>query len=180
VTLTAVAPAAPPPGTEAGAVSAAPAGSDQPATAVAPESGWRSWLPWLLVGALTVALALALRHRRPPHRVPGAPARAEPDPEFRTRLEEVLREQRPRPMAAAVESLFQAELARRHALPAATPAAQWAERLGHNGLGRDAIEDIRSLADELHYLRYAPQISALDALRTDLATRARRVADRLG
>ena len=83
-------------------------------------------------------------------------------------------------MAAAVENLFQSELARRHALPDSTPAAQWAERLSHNGLSREVLDEIRALADELHYLRYAPQLAAIDSVRSDLATRARRVAAQLG
>ena len=68
---------------------------------------------------------------------------------------------------------------RRRLLPPGTPSTTWAERLASAGAEREAAAELARLADDLHYLRYAPQLSATAALQREAVERSRRLLRRL-
>ena len=49
-----------------------------------------------------------------------------------------------------------------------------------HGASRDAAEELVALADDLHYLRYAPKLSSTEEMQRELVERSRRLARRLG
>lgn len=165
--------------------------------------GWPGLLPWLaalaslVVVALIVALILARRRRRPRPYAPavveasagaaaassaaGAPAPdSRPQPgEVEQKLREAARENRPRQAAALVEEGWRGYLARRCGLPATTPAARWGAVLAAQGMASDVADEVTRLAEELHYLRYAPQLSTTGAVRDEMLARSRQLLRRL-
>jgi len=160
-----------------------------------PARGWPGLLPWLTLPivlgvlgvALVAALILARRRRRP---LPSAPettavpegAAAAPDVapgEVERKLRAAAREDRPRQAAALVEEGWRGYLARRCGLPATTPAARWGAVLAAQGMAADVAEEVTRLAEELHYLRYAPQLSTTGAVRDEMLARSRQLLRRL-
>jgi BatD DUF11 like domain len=164
--------------------------------------GWPGMLSWLaaltsvIVLALIVALILARRRRRLPPYAPavaaapagaaeaaaaGAPGReSRPQPgEVEQKLREAAREERPRQAAALVEEGWRGYLARRCGLPATTPAARWGAVLAAQGMTSDIADEVTRLAEELHYLRYAPQLSTTGAVRDEMLARSRQLLRRL-
>jgi hypothetical protein len=91
------------------------------------------------------------------------------------RLREAGRESRPRQAAAAIEDAWREFLHGRWQIPPGAPSPQWPDLLAERGANPQAARDLARLADDLHYLRYAPQLSSADALRADLIERSRRL-----
>jgi hypothetical protein len=150
-----------------------------PGNAAAP-GRWTALLPWLFVLPWGLALAVTLARRRPA--VPGAaePARDRgAERRLRERLAEVQKEERPRQMAALLEDGWRELLAQRWAVPQETPSHRWAETLILKQAPDDAVEELARLVDDLHYLRYAPQLSATEALRGEALAKSRRLLSRL-
>lgn len=148
--------------------------ADRPALA----QRWRPLLPWAL--ALTGALALTYvlaRRRRGGH----GPAGERP---ARHRMENALREAegetRPRQVAARIEEALRELLAERWDIPPGTPSPRWGDLLADRGADPEAARELVRLADDLHYLRYAPQLSACESLCGEVLGRCRRLARRLG
>ncbi|HEV3077923.1 MAG TPA: BatD family protein [Thermoanaerobaculia bacterium] len=156
--------------------------------------GWPGLLPWLaalaavVVVVLVVALILARRRRRPRPDEPavaatapaGAAAGAGTQPgEVEQKLREAAREERPRQAAALVEEGWRGYLARHCGLPATTPAARWGAVLAAQGMASDVADEVTRLAEELHYLRYAPQLSTTGAVRDEMLARSRQLLRRL-
>jgi hypothetical protein len=142
---------------------------------------WTALLPWLFALPWGLALAVALARRRP-----AAPGLAAPLPQnrgaerrLRERLAEVEREERPRQMAALLEDGWRELLAERWAVPQETPSSRWAETLALKRAPDDAVEELARLVDDLHYLRYAPQLSATETLRGEALLKSRRLLSRL-
>lgn len=133
-------------------------------------------LPWL--AALPLALTLALRLAR----FRGGPeSRA-----LRRRLREIggsepeVGPAANRHTADQIEEAWRLYLSERWQVPPETPASRWADHLAeHPQDGSSAVESMRELADEIHYLRYAPQLSAAPSLRRELLELSRRLARRL-
>jgi hypothetical protein len=160
-------------------------------------------LPWLFALPCAAALAIVLARRR--NGVAGgdggpAPARklsrrvgSTPRSAFRRapsatgsearqlaqRLREAEAEARPRQAAARIEEAWRVFLAARWELPPGTPSTTWAERLAAGGADGEAAAELVRLADDLHYLRYAPQLSATEALQREAVERSRRLLRRL-
>jgi hypothetical protein len=142
-----------------------------------------------------LALILARRRRRPSPYAPslaavpagaaaaaaGAPGReSRPQPgEVEQKLREAAREERPRQAAALVEEGWRGYLARRCGLPATTPAARWGAALAAQGMASEIADEVTRLAEELHYLRYAPQLSTTGAVRDEMLARSRQLLRRL-
>lgn len=94
-------------------------------------------------------------------------------------LDEAAGEERPRQFAAAVEEAWRRFLEARWEVPPGTPSTAWSGLLVEHGASRDAAEELVSLADDLHYLRYAPKLSSTDEIRRELLDRSKRLARRL-
>jgi hypothetical protein len=99
--------------------------------------------------------------------------------EVEQKLREAAREDRPRQAAALVEEGWRGYLARRCGLPATTPAARWGAVLAAQGMASDLADEVARLAEELHYLRYAPQLSTTGAVRDEMLARSRQLLRRL-
>ena len=138
---------------------------------------WPRLLPWLLTLPWAVVLVVALaRRRRQPAQRAGAPGACEL---AERRLAEAAAETRSRQAAARLEEAWRDFLADRWGLPPGTPAARWSEALRARGADPEAAAELTPLADDLHYLRYAPQLSATATLTADAVSRSRRLLRRL-
>jgi hypothetical protein len=175
VRLTALpAPAEPNPRPVAAAVKA-------PASRLA--DGWPKQLssPWAWLLAVPGVLALVLLLARRRNGV--APAGKVTDREARHRLEHGLKEagqeSRPRQAAARVEEAWREFLAERWEIPPGTPSTRWSDLLEARGADPAAAGELVQLADDLHYLRYAPQLSTCEPLRGEVVTRCRKLLRRL-
>lgn len=89
------------------------------------------------------------------------------------------RETRPRQAAALIEQSWRDYLEARWQIPQGTPSTRWAELLQARGVDGQAAGELVSLADELHYLRYAPQLASAEALQRDVLERSERLRRRL-
>lgn len=158
----------------------APAVAPTPAPAATPEAPPLAWrrlgLP-LLAGAaaaLVVALAtLLVRRARRGDRRARRRLLAQLDP---------LREASPGParqVATAAEDAWREFLGRRFAVPAEAPTNQWPRLLAAHGLEPNVTSELLRLLDDLHYLRYAPQLASTDSLQREVWHRSRRLARRL-
>jgi hypothetical protein len=144
---------------------------------------WREALPWALAVPSALALfAVLVRRRQSSPSQPGQPARIT-DREARHRLEHALREareeSRPRQLAAKIEEAWRAFLETRWEIPPGTPTTRWADLLSEHGADPEAARELVGLADDLHYLRYAPQLSSCDTLCREVMERCRRLSRRL-
>jgi hypothetical protein len=142
---------------------------------------WRESLPWILAVPSALALVAVLVRRR--QASPAKPARIT-DREARHRLEQGLREAgaetRPRHLAARIEESWRGFLEARWEIPPGTPTTRWADLLAEHGADPEAARELVGLADDLHYLRYAPQLSSCDTLCREVLERCRRLTRRLG
>jgi hypothetical protein len=144
---------------------------------------WPRLLPWLFAVPCGIAFALTLARRRrlaipaalqaPGDGAPGAYAAA------LHRLQEAAAETRPRQAAGSIEDAWREFLSRRWGVPPGTPSPRWGEALRSLGADPVAAAELARLADDLHYLRYAPQLSAAEALGSETLDRSRRLLRRL-
>jgi hypothetical protein len=67
-------------------------------------------------------------------------------------------------------------LAERWHVPQGAPSTQWGRLLAERGADAPGAEELVRLADDLHYLRYAPKLSSISELREDLLRRSRKLA----
>ncbi len=137
---------------------------------------WRGLLPWLAVPLGLALVVTWVRRQRP------GTTRAENRPAAR-RLAERLRaaeaEERPRQAAAQIEAAWRDFLAESWKIPAASPAPRWREILAARGADPEAARELGELADDLQYLRQAPQLSTVGALKSEALARSRRLLRRL-
>ena len=143
------------------------------------EGGWRDRLPWLLAVPGVLALVVLLARRRN-----GAPEKGKlTDREAHRRLEHSLREageeSRPRQAAARIEEAWRELLAERWEIPPGTPSTRWAGLLEAKGADPEAARELVRLADDLHYLRYAPQLSTCDSMVSEVLDRCRKLLRKL-
>jgi hypothetical protein len=148
-----------------------------------PARSWRETLPWALALPSALALVAVLVRRRQaspskPARTAGRGGRG-----GRHDLEQALREAqeetRPRHLAAKIEEAWRAFLEARWQIPPGTPTTRWADLLAEHGADPEAARELAALADDLHYLRYAPQLSSCDTLCREVMDRCRRLTRRL-
>jgi hypothetical protein len=140
--------------------------------------GWRDRLPWLLVVPGVLALAVLLARRRN-----GTTHGKVTDREARHRLEHGLQEagqeSRPRQAAARAEEAWRDFLAERWEIQPSTPSTRWADLLIAQNADPGAARELVRLADDLHYLRYAPQLSTCDSMVGEVLDRSRKLLRRL-
>ena len=157
-----------------------PQAASTPPSAATPEprpAAWRRFvLPLLAGGAAALAallVALLVRRRRGGDRKARRRLLAQLDP---------LRAASPGParqVATAAEDAWREFLGRRFAVPAEAPANQWPRLLAGHGLEPQVTSELLRLLDDLHYLRYAPQLASTDSLQREVWNRSRRLARRL-
>ncbi len=143
-----------------------------------PAPTWREALPWVFAVPSALALVVLLVRRRHP----------DSDREARSRLERALKrtlketsgDTRPRHAAARMEDAWRDFLETRWEIPPGTPSTRWSSLLVERGADPGAAQELAGLADDLHYLRYAPQLSSCDSLCGDVLGRCRRLVRRLG
>lgn len=139
----------------------------------APEPATETFGPWRHAALLTpLALAAILLFWR--HRTSGSGTGA-----ARRRLLETLRdaarEERPRRAAAVAEDAWRAYLEERWQIAPGAASTRWAEELVARGVAPEVADELVHLADDLHYLRYAPKLSSTENLRDELVERSRRL-----
>jgi hypothetical protein len=138
---------------------------------------------WLLAvpGVLALVVLLARRRNGASGDVPGVGKLT--DREARHRLEHGLKEAeqegRPRRAAARIEEAWRDFLAERWEIPPGTPSTRWANFLTARNADPDAARELVGLADDLHYLRYAPQLSTCDSMIGEVLDRCRRLLRKL-
>ena len=108
-----------------------------------------------------------------------APAPASESPlswrEVFARLEKMRLEKKPRQAASVFEEGWRQFLEQRFALPAGTAPADWPRFLGGQQVPSQLTDQLAVLVQDLHYLRYAPELSSTDELRADLLDRSQRL-----
>ena len=154
----------------------APPARATPPPATSPAARWSRYrLPVLVGGAAALALLLA---------VPLVRRLRRRDAAARRRLLAQLGPLRQAPgparqAATAAEEAWREFLGRRFAVPAEAPPNQWPRLLAARGLEPQVTSELLRLIDDLHYLRYAPQLASTDSLQRELWDRSRRLARRL-
>jgi hypothetical protein len=123
-----------------------------------------------LLGAVVVAAPLLWRLAR------RDPARARSGRELATAIGRAAEAATPRLAAAALEEAWRRPLADRWRIPPSTPVSSWTERLLAERADASAARALAELLHELHYLRYAPELSAADRLLADALASSRRLA----
>ncbi len=138
----------------------------------AASANWQTWLfatPWAL------ALGLILARRRG---LGGEKGQAKVV--LRSRLDQAAAEDRPRETAAAIEEAWRGYLSSRWQIPAGAASPTWGKLLAEKGAPAAAADELMQLADDLHYLRYAPKLSSTDGMRRELLERSHRLIRTLG
>jgi len=124
---------------------------------------WLFAAPWLLSGvwlALARGVAAGPRSERRTLAVALRSAEGEDDP---------------RRAATAIEEAWRAYLGTRFDLPAGMASSQWRRALAARGVADADAGALVELADDLHYLRYAPKLSSTEDLRRELITRSHKL-----
>ena len=137
-------------------------------------TSWHRVLPWLWALPWGAGLLLLVWRRGP----------ARGHRQDRKRLLEKLRqaagESRPRQAAAAIEEAWRLYLEQRYGIHPGTASTQWGRQLADQGVTSVCADALVELADDLHYLRYAPKLSSTDELRSELIDRSAKILKGLG
>ncbi len=136
--------------------------------------GWHAAWPWLFALPWGLAAAVVLIRRRS-----GSGHRAERK-RLLERLGGALGERQPRRAAAEIEEAWREFLHDRWDLPQGSPSTRWGALLADRGARKSAADELVKLADDLHYLRYAPKLSSTEGLQRELVERSRRLARAVG
>ncbi len=131
--------------------------------------------PWLF-GIPWVFVALLLGSRR----FAGGSRFSQGRKRLLERLKAASGEDRPRQAAAQMEDAWREFLEFRWEIPPGTPSTQWGGLLEANGVQQTNAEGLVKLADDIHYLRYAPKLSTTTELRNELVERSRKLIRSLG
>jgi hypothetical protein len=127
-------------------------------------------IPWLatasgllLVGLMVpVARRFAERHAATRH--------------LRQHLGRAATLRKPRAAAQAIEEAWRQFLFERWAIPRTLTPGEWPQMLTENGVSAGTISEFAALVDDLHYLRYAPELSAYESLQGELIDRSVKLA----
>jgi hypothetical protein len=167
-------------------LTALPAPSAQKSEPAAPAAeaspfleGWRDRLPWLLAVPGVLALVVLLARRRNGAQGNGKMTDREARRRLEHGIEEARQESRPRQAAARIEEAWRDFLAEHWEIPPSTPSTRWADLLIARNADPEAARELVRLADDLHYLRYAPQLSTCDSMVGEVLDRCRKLLRRL-
>ena len=132
---------------------------------------------WLgLPGGIALLLLLA-RRRRGTAQPGGLPAEA--CETLERCLGEARGETRPRQAAARLEEAWRELLALQWEIPSGTPPLRWGEAVAARGGDPAVADELQRLAEELTYLRHAPQLSETASLIGEALDRSHRLLRRL-
>jgi len=163
-TLVASAPAAAPEAAPRASAEAPAAAAGAALAAARPPAEWLRILPWLLVVLLVAVLGVLLRR--------GLGGRGGAAALLQHHLRQAAGRGKPREAAALIEEGWRTFLEARWNIPPGTPSTQWGRLLAATGAPADTAAELVRLADDLHYLRYAPQLSDTAALQRELILRS--------
>lgn len=144
---------------------------------------WERLLPWAFGIPWVLALALLAARHRGVVVIPWGGSASSPAARnlerFHRDLDVALQEDRPRRAARGIERAWRRLLAEAHEVPEAGPASGWPEELERRGVGRDLCRRLASLLEDLHFLRYAPELSDAAALAGELTARSGRLGRKI-
>lgn len=156
--------------------------------ALASRAGFMAWrwadlLPWLFALPWGLALVVTLVRRQAGTRAGAQAIRPAADRDGERRLAARLAQAestgRSRQAAAQIEEAWREFLAARWDVPPSAPPSHWGDLLAGRNAPPEAVAEMGRLVDDLHYLRHAPQLSAVDTVRGEVLDRCRRLARRL-
>jgi hypothetical protein len=124
-----------------------------------------------VLAALAVLVARTVRRRRRLRRAGHAAILAA--------IEAARVEPSPRQAAVRLEEAWRAVAAERWGVSPGLPVAHWPERLVAAGLDPGPARQLVALLDELHNLRYAPELASVESLREEVLEASRRLVSRL-
>jgi hypothetical protein len=124
-------------------------------------------LPWVIgaSGLLALMSGFAWAKR-------AGPRGDEAGRRFKAEISEALAEERPRRTAALVESAWGRLLATRWQLDGPPPGSAWPADAARRGVPPALCHELGRIADDLHFLRTAPQLSSAEALRDEIVERS--------
>ena len=129
-----------------------------------------STLPvWLLILPWPVALLLWWWRAR-------IPTSENPRQDLLRALDAAAEESSPRPAAAKIEAAWRDFLEKRWQISRGVAGTRWHEELTAANAPKEVTEGLNQLAEDLHYLRYAPKLSPTEDLREELLERSRELA----
>jgi hypothetical protein len=100
--------------------------------------------------------------------------------QLRRQLRDAAAIHKPRSAAQTIERAWREFLSERWNVPPSTGASAWAEAARQQGIDEATAAEIERLADDLHYLRYAPELSAYERVRKEILERSRQLTRALG
>ncbi len=125
--------------------------------------------PWLFVMPWLFAVGWVVLQRRP-----GSGKRIDRKA-LAAELDAADEHDDPRRAAAAIEDAWRAYLTSRFGIAAGVASTQWQKELERHGISEARAGELVTLADDLHYLRYAPKLSSTEDLRRELIDRSRKL-----
>ncbi len=144
-----------------------------------PAPRWRTVLPWAFAVPWVMAAALLLGKRRLASGSGGGASRADLAP-FLAELGQARAEERPRRAAMAIEGAWRRRLGRAWGVDEGLAPARWPDDLAQRGAPAEVCGELAHFLDDLHYLRYAPELSATGQLAGELVMRSETLARKLG
>lgn len=149
--------------------------SGQPAVAsVRSALGGSASLPWILAGSGLLALLSGFVWvKRSEAKLDDAAHH------FEAELAHALAEDRPRRTAVLLESAWNHLLAARWELDTPILSFGWEDAAVQRGVAPVQATELGRIAEDLHFLRTAPQLSSAEALRDEIVERSRRLAREL-
>ncbi|HUO85848.1 MAG TPA: BatD family protein [Thermoanaerobaculia bacterium] len=134
---------------------------------------WAFALPWLMI----LIIGLAARRRGSTAATDGFESAL--CRRFEEHLAAAALEQRPRQAARQIEEAWRQLLRATVRLGDELPPASWPGALTPSAAAEGRAAELARVVEDLHYLRFAPQLSAVDELSADLVERSRRLGRRL-
>ncbi len=129
---------------------------------------WSAAQPWLFAVPWGLAAVLFWVRRR-------GQGGAHGHKQLLARLRRAVEEAQPRQAAARMEEAWRDYLETRWNIPQGSPSTRWGTLLSEHGVAAQYADALVQLADDLHYLRYAPKLSSTDEIRSDLVERSRKL-----
>lgn len=112
-------------------------------------------------------------------RTMGRRPRAGVDAQFLADLESIHSLRKPRQIARQLEVAWRRLLTETYRLGPGVEPARWADQLRRLSIDPELCDRVDQIAADLHYLRYAPELAAVDTLRDDVLQRSRALAQDL-